>query len=86
MNRRAQGPHQQETGASVKSMKTFSATLLLTIVFLSAGAFAGHSHRYDRHVAVPINANVTVIKKNQDWPKFLWNSSDSCAVNRCIDI
>ena len=46
-----------------KPMKTLATTLALTIMFLSAGAFAGNNHR-----TPPQNvhsSNVTVIEKNQ---------------------
>ncbi|HUR43375.1 MAG TPA: hypothetical protein VMZ01_04670 [Aestuariivirga sp.] len=50
-------------------MKTLAATLALTIMFLSAGAFAGNSHRVLPSAVNLVNgANVTVIVKNQSWP------------------
>ena len=49
-------------------MKTIIATATLTIMFLSAGAFAGNNHRLVQPAANLINTNVTVIEKNQDWP------------------
>ena len=48
-------------------MKTIIATATLTIIFLSAGAFAGNNHRVAQSAANLINTNVTVIEKNQDW-------------------
>ena len=48
-------------------MKTIIATATLTIIFLSAGAFAGNNHRVAQPAANLINTNVTVIEKNQDW-------------------
>ena len=48
-------------------MKTIIATATLTIMFLSAGAFAGNNHRLVQPAANLINTNVTVIEKNQDW-------------------
>ncbi|MBC8037336.1 MAG: hypothetical protein H7X89_08975 [Rhizobiales bacterium] len=44
-------------------MKTAAATALLTIMFLSAGAFAGNGHRVNL-----ASINITVIEKNQSWP------------------
>jgi len=45
-------------------MKTITATLALTIMFLSAGAFAGNTR-----IAEPMpSGGLTVIEKNQPWP------------------
>lgn len=47
-------------------MKTLAATAALTIMFLSAGAFAGNSP-----IAPATDStgnNLTVIEKNQAWP------------------
>ena len=64
-------------------MKT--VTIALTIVFLSAGAFAG-----DRHPMVPThrveNVNVTTISKNQPWPRVGLITVEPCNLARCIDI
>ena len=49
-------------------MKTLAATAALTIMFLSAGAFAGNNHRVPASAANLTSANVTVIEKNQSWP------------------
>lgn len=49
-------------------MKTLIATAVLTIVFLSAGAFAGNNHRLAQTAASFMGANVTVIEKNQAFP------------------
>ena len=48
-------------------MKTIIATAALTIMFLSAGAFAGNNHRPAQSGFNQVNANVTVIEKNQAW-------------------
>ena len=56
-------------------MKTLIATAALTIMFLSAGAFAGNNSRMAPSVANP--ANVTVIEKNQSWP------AAPCSLVRC---
>lgn len=48
-------------------MKTLAATAALTIMFLSAGAFAGNS-RTSPMVATSAGNNSTVIEKNQAWP------------------
>ena len=46
-------------------MKTLTAAL--TILFLSAGAFASDGHSMLRPLGVE-NANVTTVAKNQPWP------------------
>lgn len=43
-------------------MKTLAATLALTIMFLSAGAFAGNTRISDSA------GGITVMEKNQSWP------------------
>ena len=48
----------------MKNMKTLAATLALTIMFLSAGAFAGNTR-----IAEPApSGGITIIEKNQSWP------------------
>ncbi len=67
------------------TMKTTVATAILTVIFLSAGAFAGSDIR--KPVTAPAQyANVTVIAKNQSWPVKGRITMQPCAVNRCIDI
>jgi hypothetical protein len=69
-------------------MKTLTTTILLSVMFLSAGAFAGGN---SKHVVIAQPQadkveNVTVILKNQSWPLAGQISVDPCNVNRCIDI
>ncbi len=69
-------------------MKTLTTTILLSVMFLSAGAFAGGNNTY-LVVAHPQGAkveNITVILKNQSWPLAGQISVDPCNVSRCIDI
>jgi hypothetical protein len=66
-------------------MKTIIATAALTIVFLSAGAFAGSNGRLAQIAANP-TVNVTVISKNSQWPVRGLLSTDACAQRRCIEI
>ncbi len=66
-------------------MKTIAASAILSVMFLSAGAFAGSSHTVSQP-ALPKAENVTVILKNQAWPMAGQISVDPCAVNRCIGI
>jgi hypothetical protein len=66
-------------------MKTLIATAGLTIMFLSAGAFAGSNDKAATIVA-PQNTNITVIEKNAAWPKPAAAKLDPCSVNRCIDV
>lgn len=66
-------------------MKTTAATLALTIIFLSAGAFAGANHNAPQRT-LTFNANVTVIEKNQNWPVLIETPVKGCEAVRCIDI
>jgi outer membrane lipoprotein-sorting protein len=66
-------------------MKTRIATAALTVMFLSAGAFAGN----DRPVVQPLgahNTNMTVISKNRSWPVRGLITVEACKLARCIDI
>jgi hypothetical protein len=49
-------------------MKTIIATAALTVMFLSAGAFAGNNHRVVLSAGSFMGSNVTVIEKNQAFP------------------
>ena len=49
-------------------MKTIIATAALTVMFLSAGAFAGNNHRVVLSAGSLMGSNVTVIEKNQAFP------------------
>ncbi len=66
-------------------MKTITATAALTIMFLSAGAFADSDRTSVQTAANPI-VNITVISKNSHWPMVGQISSDACAQRRCIAI
>jgi hypothetical protein len=66
-------------------MKTLTTSLILSVMFLSAGAFAGASHNVPVSI-VAEPANVTVIEKNQAWPLPGRISVDRCTYNRCIDV
>ncbi len=65
-------------------MKTLIATATLTVMFLSAGAFAGNDTR-TATVAKSRVTNVTVIVKNGQWPVKGQTSFDACSVRRCLD-
>ena len=65
-------------------MKTIIATATLTIMFLSAGAFAGNDTQ-TAHVAKSNIVNVTVISKNGQWPVKGQISVDACSLRRCMD-
>ena len=53
----------------MQCMKSAIAITALTVVFLSAGAFAGNNHRLARPAGFT-GSNVTVIEKNQAFPVF----------------
>jgi hypothetical protein len=65
-------------------MKTLIATATLTIMFLSAGAFAGNDIQMAGLAKSQIS-NVTVIAKNGQWPVKGQTSLDACSVRRCLD-
>ena len=65
-------------------MKTVLATATLTIMFLSAGAFAGNDIQ-KAPMAKSQGTNVTVIAKNGQWPVKGQISLDACSVRRCLD-
>lgn len=73
-------------------MKTLTTSLLLSLMFLSAGAFAGASHNMHRapavtaHVVVVKPENVTVVGKNSAWPPAGQISVEPCNLHRCVDI
>ena len=66
-------------------MKTIAATAALTIMFLSAGAFAGSTHHPVTLVGMQ-SSNITVIEKNQTWPVWTETTVKPCELTRCIDI
>ena len=59
-------------------MKIFTSTIILTIAFLSAGAFAGNEP--PTHAA---HANVTVVFKNQLAPTKADITARICKLNFC---
>ena len=62
-------------------MKTLITTATLTILFLSAGAFASNN-------SAPVRGpgNVTVIEKNQSWPIQGRITVEPCAEVVCYDV
>jgi len=67
-------------------MKTLIATATLTVMFLSAGAFAGGAHPGLADATLYNPANLTVIAKNAAWPAAGHITVEPCKVSRCIDI
>ena len=69
-------------------MKTLTTSIILSVMFLSAGAFAGNSHPTSKTATLPKPQieNVTVVNKNQAWPPAGQISMEPCSVRRCIDI
>ncbi len=63
-------------------MKTLASTLALSVLLLSAGAFAKNDIPM---VAKPAVVNVTVIMKNSPSP-VIPPAVTSCAVARCISV
>ena len=59
-------------------MKTFASIIILTVAFLSAGAFA------QNEIPAQIKKqNVTIVFKNQAWPVKGQITINACAINRC---
>jgi hypothetical protein len=61
-------------------MKTFASVTILTIAFLSAGAFANGKPTVQK------KENVTIIFKNSAWPVKGQITMDACSINACTDI
>jgi hypothetical protein len=61
-------------------MKTFVSVIILTVAFLSAGAFANAKQ------AQPAKANITIVFKNQASPEKDQSRIDACAMARCIEV
>lgn len=66
-------------------MKTLTATAILSIAFLSAGAFAGANDAPEASVSSSAE-NMTIVIKNQAWPPVGQITVDPCSLSRCIDI
>jgi hypothetical protein len=60
-------------------MKTLISVTILTIAFLSAGAFAEQPEQLQK-------ANITVAYKNQAWPVKGQVIIHTCSVNACTEI
>jgi len=55
--------------ARSKKMKTLTTSLILSVMFLSAGAFAGANRTAPHLIAAPAKiGNVTTVNKNGVWP------------------
>lgn len=69
-------------------MKTLTMSMILSVMFLSAGAFAGSNHAVIQHAAVaPAQLeHVTVINKNGAWPPAGQISVEPCNLRRCIGV
>ena len=69
-------------------MKTLTTSMILSVMFLSAGAFAGASQHSHHPVALTTvkTENVTVVTKNAAWPLAGQISVQPCSLHRCIDI
>lgn len=68
-------------------MKTLTTSIILSVMFLSAGAFAGSNQNAQPVAVSDANAdNVTVVTKNAAWPPAGQISVEPCSRARCIDI
>jgi hypothetical protein len=70
-------------------MKTLTTSMLLSVLFLSAGAFAGQGHHRHMAPAAPAASaisNITSVAKNGIWPPAAQVSMEPCSIRRCYDI
>ena len=73
-------------------MKTLTTSIILSVMFLSAGAFAGASHTTQHSPSAPAVAveskpeNVTVVGKTSAWPLAGNISVEPCSHRRCVEI
>lgn len=68
-------------------MKTLTTSIILSVMFLSAGAFAGASNSTGTIAAPGASAsNVTVVTKNAAWPPAGQITVEPCSRARCIAI
>ena len=68
-------------------MKTLTTSIILSAMFLSAGAFAGSNRGVHSATASEANpANVTVVAKNAAWPPAGQISVEPCSRARCFAI
>jgi hypothetical protein len=67
----------------MKTIKTLTLSAALAAVFLSAGAFAHVTSPVKVIAALPDKANVTVIRKNSQWPKLI--RLTACDLRRCVE-
>lgn len=65
-------------------MKTLTMSTILSVMFLSAGAFAGGGHDAPR-ITSASGANITVVHKTSAWPPAGQISVEPCRLRRCID-
>ena len=68
-------------------MKTLTTSIILSVMFLSAGAFASSNHGAQPVTVSQENpANVTVVSKNAAWPPAGQISVEPCSRARCFAI
>jgi hypothetical protein len=70
-------------------MKTLTTSMLLSVIFLSAGAFAGSNRDAvpaPAPAAAAVASNVTIVAKNGIWPPAAQVSMEPCKIRRCLDV
>ena len=67
-------------------MKTLTTSIILSVMFLSAGAFAGSNRGVQPAMVSADPANVTVVTKNAAWPPAGQISVEPCSRTRCFAI
>jgi hypothetical protein len=65
-------------------MKTTIVTTLLAVLLLNAGALASDNRAYLKTRTV--QANITVLNKNQPWPVRSQMTVEPCSLANCVGV
>lgn len=68
----------------MKTIKTLTLSATLAAVFLSAGAFAHVTKPVTTPSNPVIQANVTIVHKNSQWPMII--RLKPCDLRRCVEV
>jgi hypothetical protein len=68
----------------MKTIKTLTLSATLAAVFLSAGAFAHVTKPVTAPSKPVIQANVTIVHKNSQWPMII--RLKPCDLRRCVEV
>lgn len=69
-------------------MKALISSMILSLMFLSAGAIAGADRGVNRQASAVLAkpGNVTEVSKNRAWPLAGSISVEPCTLRRCIGV